>query len=573
MRTYGDLTYRPPSEFATLGLGVWALRTEPHVTMRLKRIFGRVNPRQDGGLWLSDTPETAADLDWVLKRWPLDIDDIARARLDRRLSEYRESQEAVDLVLGGEHLPFEIEPAREPRDYQLQAADLTLTTGRLLLGDDVGLGKTFSGLLVLRHPEALPALVVCPTHLTRQWLGELAVSFPLLRGHIIRKTTVYDPSRTRQMRGFHPDVLIMSYSKLAGWAQHLAGVVRTVIFDEAQELRVSGSQKYTAAAQVADGARFKLGMTATPVYNYGGEIFNVMRVLDRDVLGTRMEFIQEWGLEMSNGRVSVKDPRALGSFLREENLLLRRTRVDVGRELGDLVRVPHDVDADAEVIERETADAVNLASLILEGSGSRQERFKAAGDLDWQMRRATGLAKAPYVAAFVRLLLESERKLLLFGWHRDVYDEWRDRLTDAGVGWTMYTGSESPAAKQKARDRFISDDDCRVFIMSLRSGAGLDGLQQACRVAVFGELDWSPAMHDQCLGRLHRDGQDDPVVGYFLTCEYGSDPTVMEVLGVKRGQAEPLRDPTIELFEQMEPKGDRVKQLAHAVLAKRKVAA
>jgi hypothetical protein len=270
------------------------------------------------------------------------------------------------------------------------------------------------------------------------------------------------------------------------------------------------------------------------------------------------------------GKIAVTDPRALGVHLREENLFLRRTRKDVGRELGDLIRVPHEIDADPDVLNREIGSAMDLASMIVSGSGSRKERFRAAGDLDWQMRRATGLAKAPYVAAFVNLLLESETKVLLFGWHRDVYKVWVDAFRQAKHAHALYTGSESPAAKDKARDRFINDKDCRVLIMSLRSGAGLDGLQEACRVAVFGELDWSPAMHDQCLGRLHREGQADPVVGYFLTCDYGSDPTVMEVLGVKRGQSEPLRDPDVQLFEQMEPDGDRVRRLAEALLAKAK---
>jgi superfamily II DNA or RNA helicase len=497
VRTYGTLRFGE-DKGRTFGGSFWIISAEPHVTMRLKRIFGRVDPRRDGTLVISDTPETAADLEWVLGRWPLVLDEASRSRLEVAARGYRESQEAVDKIFGGDRLPFRMTPAREPRDYQLVAADVTLTTGRLLLTDDIGLGKTFTGLLVLRDPEARPALVVCPTHLTRQWLAELHISFPTLRGHIAQRATPYNPSLRRDMGGHYPDVLIMSYSKLAGWSQHLVGWVRTVIFDEIQDLRVAGSQKYTAAAMIADAARVKLGMTASPVYNYGGEIYNVMRILDVDALGTRAEFVQEWGAE-SGKKVAVRDPRALGSFLREENLMLRRTRADVGRELGDLVRVPHDVDADPDVIERETADATSLATLILSGDGNRQERFQAAGDLDWQMRRATGLAKAPYVAAFVQLLLESEAKVVLFGWHRDVYAAWQERFRRAEIGFVMYTGSESPAAKQRAKDAFLDDDDCRVFVMSLRSGAGLDGLQQACSVAVFGELDWSPAMHDQCL--------------------------------------------------------------------------
>lgn len=567
MKTYGRLHYRAGEALLNGHAGLWIIEAEPNVIVRVKRIFPRVTMKREGTLVMTDTAELARELTWVLDRWPLDMDAATRARLEGRTAEWRDAQDSVERILDGQRLEYAMEPAREPRDYQLVAADLALTTGRLLLLDEIGLGKSFSALLMLRDPRALPALVVCDAHLPSQWLAELHESFPLLRGHIVKTTTVYDPARKREMRGHRPDVLIMSYSKLDGWASHLAGQVRTVIFDEIQSLRRSSSKKYVAAGLVADAAQFRCGTTATPVYNYGGEIYNVLSVLDRDALGSRAEFVAEWGQELGKGKVAVKDPRALGAFLREQHLALRRTRKEVGRELGEAVRVPHTVEADVEVLEQEAADATDLAQLIVDGAGTRQERFTAAGDLDWQMRRATGLAKASYVAAFVTLLLESERKVVLWGWHRDVYTTWLNRLTPYGA--VMYTGSESPSAKHYARERFVNDEDCRVLIMSLRSGAGLDGLQDVCHVGVFGELDWSPAMHDQCVGRLRRDGQDEPVVAYFLTCDHGSDPTVMATLGVKRGQAEPIVDPDIALFERTEAPVDRVRQLATAVLAKR----
>jgi superfamily II DNA or RNA helicase len=566
VRTYGTLEHHPNDSWFGRG-GCWKLTAEPNVIMRVKRIFPRVAVKREGWLALGDTPEVARDLTWLMERWPLQMDAAALARLEGRTTEYVEAQEAVERVLSGERLTFDggQAPAREPRDYQVVAADIVLSVGRLLLIDDLGLGKTFTGLLVLREPRALPAVVVCPTHLQRQWLRELGLSFPMLRGHIVTRVEPYDPVKKygREMRGQHPDVLIVPYSKIASWGHHLAGHARTVIFDEVQELRRTGTQKYTGAAMVADAAEFRMGLTATPVYNYGGEIHSVISVLDKEALGTRKEFIEEWGRE-TNGKVFVKDPRALGAHMRQERLLLRRTRAEVGRELPEVVRIPHTVDADERVIDRETSSAADLAELILTGAGTHRERFTAAGDLDWQMRRATGLAKAPYVADFVRLILDSEPKAILFGWHRDVYELWLDRIADLKP--TLYTGSESPAAKEKARERFLTDDDCRVLVMSLRSGAGLDGLQEACKVAVFGELDWSPAQHDQCIGRLHRDGQADPVVAYFLTCEHGSDPVVMEALGIKRGQAEPLRDPDAKLFEQAAPDAkDRVRRLAEQV--------
>ncbi len=185
------------------------------------------------------------------------------------------------------------------------------------------------------------------------------------------------------------------------------------------------------------------------------------------------------------------------------------------------------------------------------------------------MRKATGLAKAPYVAEFVRLLVESGEKVVLYGWHRDVYAVWLERLE--GLKPVLYTGTESANQKDEAKRKFVSGET-PVIIISLRSGAGLDGLQQVCRTVVFGELDWSPGVHEQCTGRIYRDGQADPVVAYYLLSEDGSDPVIADVLGVKRQQIEGVRDATDELVERLEVDPHHVRRLAEAYLQRKGVA-
>jgi len=548
----------------------WSIAATPDVMIRLKRIFPRANARRSGAITLGDTPDVARDIEWVLERWPMQVKAEHRERLLERARQHRRTEEAVEAILSGDapHLDYVAELARPARDYQLVAADLALTTGRLLLTDDLGLGKTMSGLLLLRDPRALPALVVCPTHLPQQWADELALTLPFLRPHIVRTLEPYDPARHRSMHGHDPDVLIMPYSKLRGWGDALAGRVRTVIFDEAQELRRTDSAKYTAAATVADGAQFRVGLTATPIYNYGGEIYNVMSVIAPDALGGKQEFGREWcANEGWSDKASVADPAALGTHLREQGLMLRRTSKEVRRELpGDFQRVPHPVETDREVLDRLSGDASALAELIVSRRGHPRDLFQASGDLDWKMRHATGVAKAPYVAEFVKLLLESEEKIVLFGWHRAVYEIWQKRLMDYDP--VLYTGSENALQKQRSRGAFVSGDS-RVLMMSLRSGAGLDGLQHVCRVAVFGELDWSPGMHDQCIGRLYRDGQEESVLAYFLLSDQGADPVMAEVLNLKRMQSEPLRDPDAPIVEQQQVDEHRVRRLAEDLLRRR----
>jgi SNF2 family DNA or RNA helicase len=542
---------------------VWAVKATPDVMIKIKRLFPRGASRRSGEIELTDTPEVARDLEWVLERWPMTMSDGDREALISGADKHREKETTVMEILSGArpHLEF-MEPARKARDYQLVAADLVLSTGSLLLADDLGLGKSMSAVLVLRNPDALPALVVCPTHLPRQWRNELAITLPWLKTHLITEMKPYDPATKRDMRGFDPDVLIIPYSKLRGWGHHLAGKMNTVIFDEAQDLRRAQSDKYTAAGQIADGAAFRMGLTATPVYNYGGEMHNIMEIIAPGHLGSREEFAREWGIGSWHDKVSVKDPAALGVYLREAGLMLRRTRSEVGRELPEVVSMVHTVDTDLDMLNELSEDAMSLAQIIVERTAERSEIWRASGELDWKLRHAIGVAKAPYVAEFTKLLLESDEKVVLFGWHRDVYDIWAKKLADYKP--VFYTGSESPNQKEWAREAFI-EGRSRLLIMSLRSGSGLDGLQDTCRVAVFGELDWSPGVHDQCIGRLHRDGQAESVLVYWPVAEHGSDPVIADVLNLKRMQSEPMRDPDRPLFETMDT-ADRIRALAEDLL-------
>ncbi|MCB9534032.1 MAG: helicase SNF2, partial [Myxococcales bacterium] len=75
--------------------------------------------------------------------------------------------------------------AVEPRAYQLVPLlmALKLDTVRLLIADDVGVGKTIEGGLILREMldrgDIERSVVLCPPHLVEQWVAELEARFNL----------------------------------------------------------------------------------------------------------------------------------------------------------------------------------------------------------------------------------------------------------------------------------------------------------------------------------------------------------------------------------------------------------
>jgi len=381
-------------------------------------------------------------------------------------------------------------------------------------------------------------VVVTLAHLPRQWEKEIHRFMPSLTTHVVKKGTPYP---LPEINGRGPDVVITNYHKIAGWSEVFAQYVKSVVYDEVQDLRRDESNKYAGAMEISGACNYRLGLTATPVYNYGGEYFNVNEAISPGVLGTRQEFYRSWCRGHYN-KIAIRDPKAFGSYLRENHIMLRRTRGEVGREMPAVSKVIHTVDSDSRELHKIKDSATELAQIILDrAESSSQERYVAAGQFDMLMRQMTGLSKAPYVADFVKILLEAGEKIVLYGWHREVYSIWASRLKDYDPIW--YTGSESAVKKDAGVQSFITGE-AQLLMISLRAGAGLDGLQYSgCRTIVFGELDWSPGVHEQNIGRVHRDGQPDPVVAYYLVADDGADPIMVETLGLKQDQVDGIRNP------------------------------
>jgi SNF2 family DNA or RNA helicase len=563
-RTYGTFRCTPDRI---------SVQLEPQAATRFKRVFERADKRASEWIALTATPENARELLWFMERYPLvPVSSRHRTRLQALAREFDRRMALVHRIVSGDYVPPKVELAHPARDYQLVPAALLACSGGVLVGDDVGLGKTVEAIVAMSDPGRLPALVVTLTHLPKQLQREIAKFLPDLKTHVLNVGRPYRIDRDRghvaqdlalrAERGEPlPDVVITSYSKLSGWHEWLCAQLkpRYVVWDEVQEFRTGfGTARGAAGRYISQRVEARMGLSATPIHNSGAEIYPVMEVIAPGALGSSEEFTREW----CGYRGLVTEPDVLGSYLRERGIYIRRTKQEVGRELPPLTISEQYCDADPEVFEdlKKSSRAIELARFVLSG---KKAAFQAAGEFDLLLRRETGVAKAPYVAAFVNMLLQTGEPVVLYGWHHQVYDLWAQLFEDYQPAF--FTGRESAAQKAESERRFKSGDT-KLLIMSLRSGAGLDGLQYVgCSNVVFGELDWSPAVHEQAIGRVQRDGIDKPVTAWFLVSDEGSDPTMAEVLGIKRGQLEGLRDPSGSVVAgQTDP--DAIKRLARAFL-------
>jgi SNF2 family DNA or RNA helicase len=532
---------------------------EAHACIKLKAIFPKVNKGQSVPFTFSHTTENCHDLKWFIERYPLDVRNTDWRRLCQGSNDYKNTIDQVERIVLPNYNPRDIQlkPGKKARPYQLIGTEVHQRMKRLLNGDDLGLGKTLTGILSFFNPKTLPGLVVVQTHLADQWKQDGIEQYTDLKAYIIKGTRPYDLPKA--------DVYIIRYSCISGWVDLLSsGYFKYVIFDEVQELRHEGTQKYNAAACVSSAALYCQGLSASPIFNYGDEIYNIMEVIKPGCMGERDEFLREWCTPIGQKKYKVKDTKALGTYLRENFLFLRRSREEVGMQLPPINKIVHTVGYDSHEVKKSEELARDLAMKVVRGA-SFVERGMAAREFDIYMRQQTGIAKAREVAEYVKILLENKVPLVLAGWHREVYKIWLEELKDYNP--VLFTGSESPKQKREAFEKFTSGEtDC--FIISLRSGAGLDGLQHRAKYVVIGELDYSPKVHDQLIGRVDRPGQKDQVTVIFLKTDWGSDPPIISLLGLKASQSHGILDPDKAVADQHTDES-RVKYMAEEYLKRR----
>ena len=517
---YGTLSYNRRSK-------CWTIKGEPCVTEMAARLFPG-SERRRGEARFTANRRIIGDVNWLMMRYPLEI-----APRDRELwkNALAQAREHVLLRMNAEKLPRRSTPPEgtfegELREFQKEGLSFLLANPRTLLADEMGLGKTVQALACLAAAKEFPALIVVPPHLLRNWQTEIT-RFLRLEGK---------PARVCVLTGLKPyqppeaDVYIIHYLLLRGWKQALPQMgFKAVVFDEIQELRHGGTEKYSAASLLAEECERVIGLSGTPIYNKGSEIWNVVNILDYHCLGDWESFTRAWC--DGYGNHLVRNPALLGEHLRREGLILRRTKEEVLAELPPKRRLVQEIDSDDKVYRELMRPVMDQLGSLLALHPDARERALLEEQVGRGERQATGVAKAPFVAAFVRALEDSREKVLLFAHHHAVMDIYRRER--AAYRPVCITGRESTTQKEEAVARFM-EGKTNLCVISLRAASGLNLQRASC--VVFGELDWSPAVHSQAEDRAHRMGQKDSILCYYLVAPQGSDRDMQDALGLKVSQ-------------------------------------
>ncbi|MEM7205066.1 MAG: DEAD/DEAH box helicase [Planctomycetota bacterium] len=442
------------------------------------------------------------------------------------------------------------------REYQREGLGWLHVLADLSLGgclaDDMGLGKTIQVLALMagrrRRRDRRPSLIVAPRSVITNWSAEAARFAPRLAVHEHHGPGRWKAWPAKDASAFAgQDLVLTTYDTMHRDVRTLADVpFDYLVLDEAQAIKNPSSQRAKAARAL--DARHRLALTGTPVENHLGELWSIFEFLNPGMLGSARAFKELLARQDDDTERPTDQPafahqlqRALRPFV------LRRTKEQVLPELPpkseQILRCELTGPQQRDYLQLRDhyrssvlakVDARGLARSkmhVLEALLRLRQLCCHRGLIDPD-RRDEDSAKLEILLPRLTEVIEAGHKALVFSQFTSFLSIVRSRLDDLGVVYEWLDGRTRKRAERV--ERFQSDADCRVFLISLKAGGS--GLNLTAADYVF-LLDpwWNPAVEAQAIDRTHRIGQTRKVSAYRIIAADTIEEKVLALQEKKRG--------------------------------------
>lgn len=392
--------------------------------------------------------------------------------------------------------------------------------GGVMICDSMGLGKTCQALATVEATGSFPALFVVPASLRRNWQREATKWLPHRSNLVITGQTP---------RSDYPaDIVICNYDILPHHAEALKSEgFRAMVLDESHAIKNPKSQRTKACLALSEGPEVKLCLSGTPLPNKPGELLPQLQFLGRlNDLGGRRDFWYRYCQDYVSPGALVQ----LHEQLRQ-TCYVRRTKVDVLPELPavQIAQLEAEISRAASREVGSTQDEAIDALLEMRsttGEEQAEARGAALGALS-KIRRQLGVAKIPAAVEWIREFhAAGGGKLVCFAHHVEVQEGIAAEFPGAARIVAGMDGNDLMAEV----DRFQSDPNCRLIVVSLMAGSVGLTLTAASHMLIT-ELPWVPKdlqqAHGRCYGRVN---DAHGLNAYHLLAPGTLDERVAEIL-------------------------------------------
>ena len=501
-----------------------------------------------------DSTESVKQIKLIMDRYPLEI--LSKSTWQRKIVKTLAPKPVLPPV---RHKLKRAKTGNQFRgkllNFQKEGLDFLLkSSGNALLADEMGLGKTVQTLsYVATEKQTFPMLVVAPLVTLNNWEREIEkfLKKKSRNGRIVESqsptVTLIRTGKSKDLP--KTDIYVVNYELLFKRFDDLSRVgIKTIVCDEVHNLRSKTTQKYKSVKKLAalSSVCYRIGLSGTPIYNRGSEIWPIIDIIKPGLLGSFKEFCEYFCYVNEKGKAIVlENKRASLRNELQKHVMLRRKKSDVLKELKDKVRYKEVIASDTDYyldeldkiwkkLEEEQKDA--------ESAFSKSASYHRAIQSE---RQIAGVAKLPHVINFVKNIMEIEESVVVFCHHKVIHKLLHESLQEFSP--VSIIGGQTDSFRQDQIDKFQKGES-KLMIAGLRAGNVGINLTRA-KYVIFAELDWSPAIHRQAEDRLHRIGQKNTVFAYYLIGNGTLDDHVANILVDKSYEIDEIMDESSDNYE------------------------
>lgn len=422
--------------------------------------------------------------------------------------------------------------------------------GRVLIADEMGVGKTLQALCVAwLFKEDWPLCIICPATLKLNWKDEILKFFQ----NNIDPEGIHVVKEGKKKLPKDCKIIIASYEIAKKKADELQMIgINSVIADEAHYMKNEWTARSKALVPLMQACKRVILLTGTPAFARPQELYNLCHIVRPDIFDNFKVFGERYcdprinpfsrKLEYS-GSNNLKEL----NYVLKSSFMIRRLKKDVLSELPSKVRQKIPIECDSGIISeinqvkeqlrRKKADVgdyfekMGTSSSFLqnsEGENDSQDPRSEVGALLQKLYMLTGQAKVNSTCKFIEDLLDNDIKFLVFGHHLEILTQIEETIKKKmknGTSYIRIDGSTNLTTRHEFVKKFNNEDSCKVALLSLTAASQGITMTSAFTV-VFAEIHWTPAIMVQAEDRCHRITQVNNVTCFYL---YG-DQTLDEEL-------------------------------------------
>lgn len=399
-----------------------------------------------------------------------------------------------------------------------------------ILADDMGLGKTIQLLAVILsyiedNKDAKPSIVVCPSSLSLNWKSEIDKFAPKIKTLVIHGNA---EERIKQIEKINKyNLIITSYDLLKrdiDIYKEKKYNFKYIIADEAQYIKNNNTQNARAIKVIEAETRYAL--TGTPIENSLSELWSIFDFIMPGYLFRYKRFkeLYEMPIVRDNDSTAMKKLKTL-----IEPFILRRTKKEVLTELPDKSITILNNEMQEEQLKlylSYMSDARKEVKQEIADNGFEKSQIKILALL-MRLRQicchpslfiSNYKGESSKLNQCIELLKDailSGHKILLFSGYSSMLEIIEKELKKENIKYFKLTGQTKVGDRIKLVDEFNSNDEIKVFLISLKAGGtGLNLI--GADMVIHYDPWWNLSAENQATDRTYRIGQKKNVQVYKL---------------------------------------------------------